>query len=127
MISGTPINSQLTYFEMEVIAFSPETSEAGIGLTHTLADSLDVVGKSRHEIYYISSRDTKTGRYRANHLCPFYEQNHTRKIQVFKHFLVILIGFIRTRLRSLMTPSRSMRGTSWDVACGRVSVTMEAL
>lgn len=63
LMSRTPINAQMTYFEMEVSVYGADNPDMGIGLTHGFADSSDYIGCSRYEVFYCSKNSARVGAY----------------------------------------------------------------
>ncbi|XP_062577865.1 uncharacterized protein LOC134239727, partial [Saccostrea cucullata] len=61
MVSRTPINPQLTYFEMEIVA-SGTDGEIGLGLTHNMPDNSETIGKSRYEIMFYTINTAGNGK-----------------------------------------------------------------
>lgn len=63
LMSRTPINAQMTYFEMEMSVYGVDNPDLGIGLTHGLADYSEYIGSSRYEVFYCSKNSAKAGAY----------------------------------------------------------------
>eukprot|EP00105_Crassostrea_gigas_P044576 XP_019928724.1 PREDICTED: uncharacterized protein LOC105342841 [Crassostrea gigas] len=61
LMSRTPINAQMTYFEMEVSVYGVDNPDMGIGLTHGFVDSSDYIGCSRYEVFYCSKNSARVG------------------------------------------------------------------
>ena len=61
LISKTPINLRLTYFEMEVVQCGSDSNDLGLGVTHGWMESVDSVGYSHYEVFYNSKQGNKNG------------------------------------------------------------------